>query len=232
MELFLGAISTISPLTLLPGNCSLCLQPIQPQNHCLCNLCISELPWLKTQCQRCATPLNHNKLCPDCQQNPPPYRRCIAAFEYQKGAIDKLILDIKTNPHSPEATQLSNLLSDVISLAYQDSAMPTIMIPVPLHWRKLLMRGFNQSTNIASSLSRKFNNTVILDNTCLRRASSSPQHLSPEVKDYGACAMHSGCATISTMSPTQKLIAQTIRSEVNLSLLLMMWLLVALPPDR
>ena len=177
MELFLGAISTISPLTLLPGNCSLCLQPIQPQNHCLCNLCISELPWLKTQCQRCATPLNHNKLCPDCQQNPPPYRRCIAAFEYQKGAIDKLILDIKTNPHSPEATQLSNLLSDVISLAYQDSAMPTIMIPVPLHWRKLLIRGFNQSTNIASSLSRKFNNTVILDNTCLRRASSSPQHL-------------------------------------------------------
>jgi len=51
------------------------------------------------------------------------------------------------------------------------------MIPVPLHWRKLLMRGFNQSTNIASSLSRKLSNTVILGNTCLRRASSSPQHL-------------------------------------------------------
>ena len=101
MELFSGAISTISPLTLLPGNCSLCLQPIQPQNHCLCNLCISELPWLKTQCQRCATPLNHNNLCPECQQNLPPFRRCVAAFEYQKGAIDKLILDIKTNPRYP-----------------------------------------------------------------------------------------------------------------------------------
>ena len=177
MEPFLGANSTISALKFLPGNCSLCLQSIRPQEHCLCDLCISKLPWLQTQCRQCAKPLKSDNLCAECQQKPPPYRRCIAAFEYQKDTIDKLIMDVKTNPHSPEAAQLSNLLSEVITLAYQDSPMPTIMIPVPLHWRKLLMRGFNQSSNIASILSYKLDNIVIIDNICSRRVSSSPQHL-------------------------------------------------------
>ena len=177
MEPFLGASSTISVLKLLPGNCSLCLQSISSQEHCLCGLCISKLPWLKTQCRQCANPLKSNNLCAECQQKPPSYRRCVAAFEYQKDSIDKLIMNIKTNSHSPETAQLSSLLSEVITLAYQDSSMPTIMVPVPLHWRKLLIRGFNQSSNIASILSRKLNNTTILDNICIRRASSSPQHL-------------------------------------------------------
>jgi ComF family protein len=91
-------------------------------------------------------------------------------------------MNIKTNSHSPETAQLSSLLSEVITLAYQDSSMPTIMIPVPLHWRKLLTRGFNQSSNISSILSRKLNNTAILDNICIRRASSSPQHLKSRKK--------------------------------------------------
>jgi ComF family protein len=182
LELFLGANSTISALKLLPSNCSLCLQPVSSQEHCLCGLCISKLPWLRTQCRQCANPLKSNNLCPECQQKPPPYRRCVAAFEYQKDTIDKLIMDIKTNPHSPETAQLSSLLSEVITLAYQDSPMPTIMIPVPLHWRKLLMRGFNQSSNIASILSRKLKNTVILENICIRHASSSPQHLKSRKK--------------------------------------------------
>jgi len=154
---------------------------LEPENHCLCNNCINALPWLTGQCQRCALPLltqgnRRNILCPECQKKTPPFRHCIAAFQYQE-PINKLITTIKTNPHAPELLQLSGLLATTIADRYETNKLPQIIIPLPLHWRKLTHRGFNQSYSIARSLCQKLSGIELRNDICYRRTYSPPQHL-------------------------------------------------------
>ncbi|MFQ3309005.1 MAG: ComF family protein [Porticoccaceae bacterium] len=163
--------------TIFPSLCCLCRDVIRSPNYCLCDLCIGNLPWIKNHCPQCGISFQPNQLCSQCQISPPPFRRCVAAFEYQHGSIDQLILAIKTNPSCPEVKQLSALLVRVIEQAYQGVAMPEIVIPVPLHWRTMLKRGFNQTDGIAIALARHFNSLKIDNNLCLRQSYSSPQHL-------------------------------------------------------
>ena len=163
--------------TIFPSLCCLCRDTVRSPNDCLCNLCISNLPWIKNPCPHCGISFQNNQLCPQCQKYPPPFRRCVAAFEYQHGSIDQLIMAIKTNPSCPEVKQLSALFAKVIEQTYQSSAMPEIIIPVPLHWRTMLKRGFNQTEAIAIALAKHFNSIKVFNNLCLRQSYSSPQHL-------------------------------------------------------
>ena len=101
----------------------------------------------------------------------------MAAFEYQHGSIDRLIMAIKTNPSCPEIRQLSRLLANVIEDTYKHSVMPEIIIPVPLHWRTMLKRGFNQTDGIALALTQYLTPIEICNNLCVRQVHSTPQHL-------------------------------------------------------
>ena len=163
--------------TVLPGSCVLCKGSVSHHNNCLCNLCIANLPWLLNKCPRCSIPFAPNKLCPDCQKTPPVFRRCISAIEYKIGAVDKLIMNIKRNPFCPEIEELSRLLAHTIEQAYQGTCIPSIIIPVPLHWRKLMSRGFNQSSSIARIVASHFSHTKVHENLFIRPKHSSPQHL-------------------------------------------------------
>jgi len=156
---------------LLPSRCSTCSGALETAHQCLCNACVSELPWLETHCQQCAVPLTTNALCPDCQSKPPSFRRCIAAFTYQT-PIDNIILRLKTDPYSAEIKQLTALLAEKIISSYppltvdekveneaqQKTAKtcPELVIPMPLHWKKMAQRGFNQSQIIGDLLSNYF----------------------------------------------------------------------------
>lgn len=163
--------------TVLPSSCVLCKGSVSHHNNCLCNLCIANLPWLLNKCPRCSIPFAPNKLCPDCQKTPPVFRRCISAVEYKIGAVDKLIMNIKRNPFCPEIEELSRLLAHTIEQAYQGTCIPSIIIPVPLHWRKLMSRGFNQSSSIARIVASHFSHTKVHENLFIRPKHSSPQHL-------------------------------------------------------
>ena len=172
--------------TVLPGSCVLCKGSISHHNNCLCNLCIANLPWLLNKCPRCSIPYAPDKLCPDCQKTPPLFRRCISAIEYKIGSVDKLIMNIKKNPFCPEVQELSRLLAHTIEQAYKDTCIPSIIIPVPLHWRKLMSRGFNQSSSIARTAATQFSHTKVYENLFIRRKHSSPQHLkTKKTKDLG-----------------------------------------------
>ena len=55
--------------------------------------------------------------------------------------------------------------------------MPEIIIPVPLHWRTILKREFNQNDGIAIALAQCFTPLEICNNLCFRQHHSIPQHL-------------------------------------------------------
>ena len=165
----------------------MCRGALETVNQCICDACVSELPWLGDCCQQCAVPLTTDALCPDCQSKAPAYRRCISAFIYQ-APIDNIILRLKKDPYVAEIKQLTALLAERILRCYQSTeqkqeqkpAMPELVIPMPLHWRKISQRGFNQSQIIGNLLSNYFlyehkTPLKVLSDICQRTSNSQAQ---------------------------------------------------------
>lgn len=163
--------------SVLPSVCVLCKDHVSSSNTCLCNRCINKLPWISNHCSVCGCQLETTQLCPQCQQSPPYYRRCISAFNYSGDSIDRLIFPIKKDPVCPQLRQLTLLMSKTIKRAYSEQELPTVLVPVPVHWRTLLHRGFNQSHSIAHQLTRCFDNLELATKLCQRLNYSTPQRL-------------------------------------------------------
>ncbi|OGT65588.1 MAG: hypothetical protein A3J38_04175 [Gammaproteobacteria bacterium RIFCSPHIGHO2_12_FULL_45_9] len=159
---------------LLPYTCILCHQSSQRQQD-LCTACLNELPILLHPCQKCALPLpiNLDLACGQCQQQP-PYSKIFALFAYQ-APITQLILQLKFHHQLVYARILGELLAAKIAQTwYQTTALPTVIIPVPLHSTRLQERGFNQAVEIARSLAKIL--LLPIDRySCSRIKSTSPQ---------------------------------------------------------
>ena len=166
----------------------MCCGALGSANQCICDACVRELPWLEKHCQQCAVPLTADALCPDCQLKPPAYRRCISAFTYQ-APIDNIILRFKKDPYVAEIKQLTALLAEAIFRSYPSTgnetktALPELVIPMPLHWLKIAQRGFNQSQIIGNLLSNYFmcqhhTQLKVQSDICQRTSNSQAQHRS------------------------------------------------------
>ena len=134
------------------STCLLCLQQT-PWHGPVCQSCHQDLPWLQKACDQCALPLNiayaGNLLCPQCIRKPPPFRSVKAAFEY-RFPIDQLILRAKFNQHTSYLRLLALLLAQRVA----DEPRPDLLIPVPLHRKRLLQRQYNQSAILAGYIGK------------------------------------------------------------------------------
>ncbi|MGQ9425739.1 ComF family protein [Gilvimarinus sp. F26214L] len=133
---------------LLPSRCLLCGGSAARLS--LCDACREELPWLEHSCGRCAIPLpGPSRICGSCLRSPPAFDRCRAAFRYGP-PIDRLVGQLKNQRRLGSGALLTRLLLERLS----DPGDFDLVAPVPLHWRRQLLRGFNQAAFIAEYLSR------------------------------------------------------------------------------
>ena len=150
----------IAPLyhCLLPPRCVLCSYPThQAQN--ICHPCQQDLPILAYGCCQCAQVLPSSlfptPLCHTCRNTPPPFDLTYALFPYEPPII-QLILALKFRQQLSNAQALGELLHQRIQHEwYQGKPLPDLIIPVPLHPRRLQERGFNQALEIARPISKK-----------------------------------------------------------------------------
>ena len=142
---------------LLKSRCVLCDGPGMAEPALdLCAGCYRELPRLLNGCEICARPLAGNGLiCGSCQKNPPPFARVIAPYRYA-WPIDKMIQQFKFGGNLAMGRVLGCLLArhldSVRALAAQPASGSFVVVPVPLHRRRLWQRGFNQATELARAL--------------------------------------------------------------------------------
>jgi ComF family protein len=80
----------------------------------------------------------------------------IIPFEY-RFPLDRLITQLKFQHQLSHATLLGKLLLKEILMHYRHESLPTLIIPIPLHFKRLQERGFNQALEIAKPLSKKLN---------------------------------------------------------------------------
>lgn len=152
---------------LFPGRCILCNLPSGRQLD-LCSACENELPWLGPHCQYCALPLAKQdayNVCGQCLRKPPYFSHCYTALRYDF-PVDHLITGFKHRRKLNYGAILSQIWLD--NLGADLDSIPDALIPVPLHWRRRLLRGFNQSELLAEDFSRALNIPIC-------RAISHPQ---------------------------------------------------------
>lgn len=115
----------------------------------VCEACQRDLPVLTGGCPRCAIPLARAGLCGQCQQHPPPQDATCSAFAYQF-PVDQLITAYKFR-HQQSLTRL--FATRLLAKVRQQPVLPSMLIPIPLHPRRLRQRGFNQAMEITRELS-------------------------------------------------------------------------------
>ena len=155
----------------LPAKCPLCglsSDPSAPDRPC--PVCLSQVKFFSSpRCFRCGigfpslSDVDH--LCSECLTEERHFSRARAVCGYE-GAIMEAISRLKYGGVTRLAKPLGNLLAE-----YQDPEFSLsdndLVIPVPLHTRRLRERGFNQSLLLARQVSRR--RSIPLNFTALHR---------------------------------------------------------------
>jgi ComF family protein len=159
---------------LLPPTCILCGAP-GAGGRDLCPGCAGDLPRNLACCARCALPLDGAPglaaLCGACQRRPPPYERSVVALRYE-GPVPALVAMAKFRGRLNVARLLGELLADAIRP--RDSGLPEVLLPVPLHPRRLRERGYNQALELARTAGRSLG-VPVEPSAVLRILSTAPQ---------------------------------------------------------
>lgn len=105
----------------------------------------------------CAASLpSTQSICGVCLKKPLPFHKLYILFSYTE-IIKKLITGLKFQQRLIYGHILGTLLAEKISPQYTNEKLPDIIIPVPLHKKRLRERGFNQAIELARPISKKLN---------------------------------------------------------------------------
>lgn len=113
----------------------------------LCSGCAGDLPLLPEHCPQCALPSPGDALCGNCLAHPPRFDRTVVLWRYDF-PCDTLVQALKYGARIALAGFFARSLSD--------RGLPAVdlIVPMPLHPRRLAERGFNQALEIARKLVR------------------------------------------------------------------------------
>lgn len=132
---------------LLPWRCLLC-GDAGAHGMDLCADCAAELPRNTHCCQRCALPLPiSTPLCGRCQRKAPSWDAAWAPFRYA-WPLDRLETRFKFS----RDLAAGRVLATMWKREPRPSDLPQLLLPVPLHSRRLRERGYNQALELARPL--------------------------------------------------------------------------------
>ena len=155
----------------LPSQCAIC--KAWP-SRAICDACVAAFGRPAQRCQKCAVESALN-ICTACRQNPPLLNACWAAMSYTWPWV-ALITQFKFQSQPGWARHFALLMhstpfvADAIEQAHA-------LVPIPLSFKRLSERGFNQSLMLSQHLSRDkthANSLLRMRNTLAQ--SSLPRH--------------------------------------------------------
>ncbi len=160
---------------MLPAPCLACAEPVwTPRDSLgLCPGCRQLLVRWPAGCSVCARPiagrLPEGGRCGECRRRPPPYERRLSAWSYQHPA-DAVLTAFKFGRLEYLGGHLGRRLAELFR---RELGGCDLVVPVPLHWRRYLTRGYNQAAAIARPLARALE--LPAANLLRRRRATPPQ---------------------------------------------------------
>ena len=158
--------------------CARCVELVERMPEPRCEICGGALESAVSDASRCARCLAH----------PPRYRiaRSIARYrttaEDEPGSLPAIIRRHKYGLDQSVGRALAEYIGDELPVSAADY---DVVMPVPLHWRRLWWRGFNQAALLAAEVARRLD--LPLDTGAMSRKRFTPpqtsQHHGERVKN-------------------------------------------------
>src|SRR3954467_13864027 len=158
----------------LPPLCPACREPVEDQ--ALCAACWSKLSFItRPYCERLGIPFAYDPgpglLSMQAISDPPAYHRARAAVRYDDIAR-ALVHAFKYGDRLDLAPTLGRWMARAGRELLADA---DALIPVPLHWRRLWTRRFNQSALLAKTIGQE--NGIAVADGVLKRVKATAQQV-------------------------------------------------------
>lgn len=167
---------------LMPRRCAFCGVRSRVGERSICAGCRADLPWISCACESCArplaSPLPQGVHCAACQFAPLPTETTIAPLLYDF-PVDAGLKALKFKRKLYYGTALGELLLEAFPRCPADI---DALLPVPLHWRRMTQRGFNQATELCRPLRRGLS-LPLLNGVSRRRATAYQSGLTSRQRD-------------------------------------------------
>ncbi len=161
---------------LFPRVCPACGAPPQDPEP-FCPRCLARIePAPPRTCPRCGRP-DCSTTCPACRRQPPAFQRA-HWLAYHQGPLARAVRDFKYKRRWVSGIELGRYLARHAPAHWLEGV--DLVLPVPLHRRRLMTRGFNQALVLARPLARRYG-LELAPRLLIRRRHTRPQvGLDPE----------------------------------------------------
>ncbi len=154
---------------LLPSTCSFCRSPVgDSEAPFFCSACWNDFyEFAGPVCPSCGRPFDSSETllhspehrCSDCRKSPPLFDQALSAGQFE-GPLREAIHQFKYRP----CRSLGKPLGDWMAKQARLLAAVDMVMPVPLHIRRLRQRGFNQALLLAHRVSVSYKAPLSYDN--------------------------------------------------------------------
>ena len=174
IKLFISSIVGI----ILPHRCPSCKEVVE-NNKVFCRNCWKKLIFIKKPyCSVCGKPFkfdfNKNKkdfVCDDCLLNKKEYNLARSVLVYDN-TISRAIFQFKFYKKTFLSDFFANLIVDNYRNLIEDC---DYIIPVPMHFKKLKKRTYNQSFLIARDIAKRIKNVELIYNLLQKKKHTKAQ---------------------------------------------------------
>ncbi|MSO99114.1 MAG: ComF family protein [Rhodospirillaceae bacterium] len=148
----------------LPPQCLACDASVNEPGS-LCAQCFGQFTFItRPFCHVCCLPfetavIEDEAICGACMKDRPAFRRARAVFTYRETGRS-LVLKLK---HAARTDAAAHLVKWMQRQGADVLAEADYLVPVPLHWRRLWLRTYNQSALLANALGRATQKPVLAD---------------------------------------------------------------------
>ena len=120
----------------------------------ICEQCRNLLPTVQHACLQCGLALQdrYETVCGQCLQHPPDVDHTRSLFHYA-APVAQMICQLKFQQGLEYARSLGEIMAD--RLQQLEVGLPQVLIPVPLHPKRMRSRGYNQALEMARPISRQ-----------------------------------------------------------------------------
>ncbi len=165
---------------LLPPGCVTCATAVDAPGL-QCGACFGALTTIgEPCCVCCGLPFElawqdiEGGFCQTCLDTPPPFGRARAALRYDKAAR-RLVLPFKHGDRIEFAALLARRMARAGEVLTREA---DILVPVPLHRRRLFARRYNQAAVLAKALGEIVGRPVLVDGLARMRQTAALGHKS------------------------------------------------------
>lgn len=156
-----------------PWVCVVCRKPLtSAEDEGFCGVCWLRLPRIQGMvCRCCGIPLQEGgRRCFSCRKN--RIRFPIRAAGLYESGLRQAVLRLKYGGRRTLAPVLSILLEQCWR-NFEELQQADLLVPVPLHRRRLVERGFNQAEELAKALGERVGRSVLRG--LVRHEATKPQ---------------------------------------------------------